>query len=71
LIYYREHLYFRKHHSYALSLKQLEINSTVVINNKTNQLTLEATKHLFMGLIRDVQNSTGWTINQQSEIGNY
>jgi hypothetical protein len=71
LIYYREHLYFKKYHSYALSLKQLKINSTVVINDKTNQLTLEATKHQFMGLIHDTQNSTGWTINQQSEIGNY
>jgi len=71
LVYYREHLYFTKHHSYALSLKQLGINSTVVINDKTDQLTLEATKHQFMGLIRDTQSRTGWTINQQSEIGNY
>ncbi|MFI5158503.1 MAG: carbohydrate-binding family 9-like protein [Sphingobacteriales bacterium] len=68
LIYYHERLYFRKHHRYALSLKQLGINKRVAVSGKANLLTLEATKHQFMGLISDKQSNIIRTINQQSEI---
>ena len=68
LIYYREHLYFRKHHSCALSLDQLGISDKVEISDKANVITLEATKHQFMGLITDKESKTIFTIDQQGAI---
>jgi len=68
LIYYREHLYFRKHNQYALLLKQLGINNKIVVSGKTNLLKLEANKHQFMGLINDKNSKIIFTINQQGAI---
>ncbi|WP_461451812.1 carbohydrate-binding family 9-like protein [Mucilaginibacter sp.] len=68
LIYYREHLYFRKNHNYALSLDKLGITDNVVISGKINKLTLEATAHQFMGLITDGNDNITWTIDHQGDI---
>ena len=68
LIYYRENLYLRKHHIYALHLKQLGINNEVMVNNKSNLLTLEATKHQFMGFVTDKESEMIFTIDQQGAV---
>ena len=68
LIYYREHLYFRKHFTYALSLDKLGIDSNVVISGEANTLKLEATEHQFMGLIMDGSNNVTWAIDQQGAV---
>jgi hypothetical protein len=68
LIYYREHLYFRAHHAYALSLDKLGIDSNVLIAGKANKLKLEATEHQFMGLITDGGDDVTWGIDQQGAV---
>jgi len=65
LIYYREHLYYSKHHSYALNLKQFGLDKKVMVNGHTNTLELEATPHQFMALITDPNDKITWVINQQ------
>jgi len=52
LVYYKQKAWFAKHHSYALSLKQLAISGKVKVDGKLNQLSMEATKHQFMAFIK-------------------
>jgi len=68
LIYYREHLYFRQHRTYALDLRQLGIDSNVVVQDRKNTVQLEATPHQFMGFITDESDKTKWAIDQQGGV---
>ncbi|TXK24933.1 hypothetical protein FVR03_22125 [Pontibacter qinzhouensis] len=69
LVYYRQKEYYEKHQLYATSLGQLgfEEEERVVIENHTNQLQLEATKHQFMATIQGPDNAV-WSINQEGLI---
>ena len=68
LIYYREHLYYSKHHAFALQLKTFGLGSKVMVDGRKNSLQLEATPHQFMGLITDEKDKTTWAIDQQGGI---
>ncbi len=68
LIYYRQHLYYKEHGSYAPDLKQLGIDSKVLVQDRNNVIRLEATPHQFMAFIADETNKTTWTIDQEGGI---
>jgi hypothetical protein len=68
LIYYHQKQWLREHHAYAASLHGLGIDEHISINKKDNTLQLEVTPHQFMGLIKDGDNKTTWTINQSGLI---
>jgi hypothetical protein len=68
LIYYREKLWYREHHSYLLKLKKLGLKSNVMVGDRANTLKLEATGHQFMGLITDKQSGDTFTINTEGLV---
>jgi hypothetical protein len=68
LIYYREQLYFRENHTYALNLKDLGVDSTALLSGTLNNLKLEATEHQFLGFITDGHDNITWCINQQGAV---
>ena len=68
LIYYREKQWYNEHHSYALTLHDLNIDAQISINKKYNILQLEATRHQFMALISDNENKAVWAINESGLI---
>ena len=68
LIYYREHEYYKQHHSYALKIEQLGIAGEVKINGYANRLELEATPNQYLGMITDKNNKVTWVIDQQSDV---
>lgn len=68
LAYYREKLAVQKNHKFALTLKELGLQSTVAVDNRPNTLKLEATDHQFMALITDKTDGITWTINQEGLV---
>jgi len=64
LIYYREKQWYIDHQEYAVSLDKLGLNDHISIDKKDNTLQLEATKHQFFALIRNVDGKSSCTINQ-------
>ena len=68
LIYYREHLYYRQHHSYALNLAQFGLRNKIMVDGHANILQLEATPHQFMALITDEKDKNTWAIDQQGGV---
>ncbi|HEV7333858.1 MAG TPA: carbohydrate-binding family 9-like protein [Flavisolibacter sp.] len=53
LLYYKQKAFFSKHRKYATSLKDLELNDQVRIDNTNNKLSMEATTRQFSGYITD------------------
>lgn len=68
LAYYREKLWVQKHGKFSPALKELGLESAVVVNNHPNSLKLEATDHQFMALITDKTDGITWTINQEGLV---
>jgi len=67
LIYYKQKEWFAKHHSYALSLKQLAIAGRTEIGGQLNQLSMEATKHQFMVFIK-TDSQPAFSIDQDGFV---
>jgi len=68
LVYYREKFWERKHLKFLLTLKKLELKSTVIVDNRPNILKLEATDHQFMALITDKTDGITWAINTEGLV---
>jgi len=68
LIYYREHKYYNKHRCFLLSLNKLGLSSKVIISGNVNKISLEATKHQFLGLITDGHDNITWCIDEHSAV---
>jgi len=68
LVYYRERQWQRQHNEFGLTLNQFGLDDKVMIDNRSNTLQLEATKHQFMALITDEKDKITWTINQDGLI---
>jgi hypothetical protein len=68
LVYYNEQKWFKQHHIYEPSLSKFEISDKIIINGRTNTLTLEATDHQFMAIIKNGQDQISHTINQEGLI---
>jgi hypothetical protein len=68
LVYYKEKTWQRDHYKFQLTLKDLGLTDTVMVDDHPNTLTLEATDHQFMALITDPKNGITWTINGEGLI---
>lgn len=65
LVYYRQHEWMLKNLRYAVSLNELGlIKKEIIIDDKKNILTLEATPHQFVATIKAEGDQTMWSINQ-------
>ena len=69
LVYYHQQAWLSHHHQYCKSLKKLGIMRRQAINNRGNNLQLEATAHQFMAFIADGNGGMAWSINQDGLIG--
>lgn len=67
LVYYLQKEYFQKNHKYAPSLKDLGINDPIVkVDNKPNNLWMEATSRQFMVYINSEENT--YTVNDEGLV---
>ena len=64
LVYYRQREWLEKHHSYALTLRDLGVDEHADIDKKDNTLKLEAASHQFMAMITEGVNNVTWAIDQ-------
>jgi len=68
LVYYKQKQWFKDHHEYLSSLKDLGIENKVMVSGNTNELKLEATPHQFMAYIADANTNVTYTIDQDGLV---
>jgi hypothetical protein len=68
LVYYNEKQWLESHGAYQGDLKLFGLEERVMVDGHANILTLEATPHQFMALLKDEKGGPTWTINQEGLI---
>jgi len=71
LIYYHEKKWHQQHQIYTPLLNAFALDNSITIDNKVNELRIEATEHQFIAFIKDKQDNVTWAINQEGLIRQY
>jgi hypothetical protein len=68
LVYYKQKQWYKDHHEYLASLKDLGIDDKITVTGNTNELKLEATPHQFIAYISDPKTNATYTIDQDGLV---
>ncbi|WP_114938997.1 carbohydrate-binding family 9-like protein [Mucilaginibacter endophyticus] len=68
LVYYKQKQWFKDHHEYLSSLKDLGIENKVTVTGNANELKLEATPHQFIAYITDTKTNATYSIDQDGLV---
>jgi hypothetical protein len=68
LVYYKQKQWYKDHHEYLASLKDLGIDDKITVSGNDNELKLEATPHQFIAYISDTKTNATYTIDQDGLV---